>query len=264
MTQFVNLQSGQFRCDLSRAEDAVGWLVFSNSMLTDLGVWDHQIAPLAKRYNILRYDHRGHGQSVVSKADASIEDLAADVSGLLDHFAIEDCIYVGLSIGVPTGLAFYGRDPARVKALVLVDGQAKTAVGGAAGWDDRIETARSKGMGAIADATLPRWFSDRFIAAGLAKPLREMVVTTPVEGFARTAHALKDYDFEIVLPDIAVPVLLVVGANDGGLPETMMKMAEAIPSARCVVIDDAGHLSNVEQPEAFNRALLAFLQDIER
>ena len=107
------------------------WIVFSNSICTDLSLWEGQAAALAPNFRVLRYDQRGHGGSSVPSAPCTFEQLGGDVAALLDHLGIARCTFVGLSMGVPTGLQLYKDQPQRIERLVLCDGQAATAPAGA-------------------------------------------------------------------------------------------------------------------------------------
>lgn len=235
------------------------WVVFSNSICTDLSLWDDQAAALAADFRVLRYDQRGHGGSSVPSSPCSFDQLGGDVAALLDHLSVATCIFVGLSMGVPTGLELYAKQPQRVERLVLCDGQAATAPGGAAGWEERIEMARRDGMNAFADTTVARWFSSDQVKDGRADVVRRMIATTPFAGFEACARALQNYAYADVLPRITAPTLLIAGKNDGKMPETMARMGDAIAGSRLVEIADAGHIPNIAQPDEFNRALKAFL-----
>jgi len=240
------------------ADPDAPWLVFSNSLMTDHTVWENQALHFGNRYNILRYDQRGHGRSDAPAA-VTFEALSGDVEALLDAFSIEKCIYVGLSMGVPTGLTFAGRNPGRLAGLVLVDGQAATQPTGRQTWQGRIDFARENGMTAVADDTVGRWFSDDFVKSGGAEPLRQAAGRMRVEGYCACAAALQAYDFSGEAAALTVPVLLLAGANDGAMPSTMEALAKTIPGGRFETIPDAGHIPNVEQPDRFNAAMEAFL-----
>ncbi|MBF9033257.1 alpha/beta fold hydrolase [Rhodobacterales bacterium HKCCE2091] len=239
------------------------WVVFANSILTDLTMWDDQVAALDDRYRILRYDQRGHGRSEVPDGPVTIAELGADLSGLMDRFGVGDCILVGLSMGVPTVLDAFARNPGRVRALVLSDGQAATVPGGAKTWAARIEDAREMGMERNGHATAERWFGEASRAEGRHEKLRKVSSATAFEGFFACASALQGYDYADVLPRIAVPVLTIVGGNDKALMPSVEKLHAGIAGARMEVIPDAGHLPNVEQPEAFNRVLAGFLDGLD-
>lgn len=258
-TQTVNANGLSFRCRIDGEDKDAPWLVFSNSLVTNLAIWDAQADVLGKTFRILRYDQRGHGGTSVPTAPITFEQLGADALALLDHFGIERCTFIGLSMGVPTGLHLVSSHPERVERLVLCDGQSKTAATGSNVWAQRIAHAREDGMGAVADATLERWFPADFIADGRAEKVREMVASTPLDGFAGCAGALQNYNFDHALAAIDVPTMLVVGERDGGMPVSMRTVRDAIKGASLVEIPDAGHIPNFEQPEAFNRVLSDFL-----
>lgn len=239
--------------------DGAPWIVFSNSICTDISLWDGQTAALAPNFRVLRYDQRGHGGSSAPSSACTFDQLGDDVGALLDHLGIATCTFVGLSMGVPTGLDLYARQPHRIERLVLCDGQAATAPGGAAGWDERIDMARRDGMDAFADATVARWFSSGQVKEGRADSVRRMIATTPFAGFEACARALQNYAYADVLPRITAPALLIAGRDDGKMPETMRRMRDTISGAQFVEIAAAGHIPNIAQPDQFNRALEAFL-----
>lgn len=237
------------------------WLVFSNSLMTDHTIWDRQVAYFGGRYNMLRYDQRGHGRSD-APATVNFDELSDDVLGLLDAFDIERCVYVGLSMGVPTGLALAGKAPDRLTGMVLVDGQAATQPSGRHTWQDRIDFARANGMVAVANDTVQRWFAKQFVTSGGADSLRDKASAMRVEGYCACATALQSYDFRAEAKAVAAPVLLLAGANDGAMPRTMQALAETIGDGRFTEIADAGHIPNLEQPERFNAAMGDFLETL--
>lgn len=239
--------------------DGAPWIVFSNSIATNLSLWDDQASMLSPHFRILRYDQRGHGRSSVPHEACTFPQLGADAAALMDHLGIETCTFLGLSMGVPTGLHLYTQHPQRIERLVFCDGQAATAPGGARGWEERIELARREGMDAFANATISRWFASEFVASGGADGVRRMIAATPFEGFQACARALQDYDYADVLKTIRVPTLLLVGQDDGKMPETMARMRDGITDAQLTEIPMAGHIPNVAQPTLFEGALTAFL-----
>ena len=250
----------RFRCALDGPEGAP-WLVLSNSLVTDLSLWQPQVDAFAGRFRILRYDQRGHGGTAVPDGPATIPVLAGDAAALMRHFGVDGAVFAGVSMGAATGACLAQRHPELVTRLVMSDGGAATAPGGAASWEDRIGIGRRGGMAAYADATLPRWFSVRSRAeANPAIPLvRAMIEATPLPGFIACARALQDFDLRPGLAAMAQPVLLVAGAEDGAMPQTLRALAAAIPGARYAEVPDAGHLPGIERPDAFNTALASFL-----
>jgi 3-oxoadipate enol-lactonase len=257
---FVDHDGIRFRCRLDGPEGAP-WMVLSNSLVTDLTVWDQQVAAFGDRYRILRYDQRGHGATSVPPGPANFEQLAEDAAALMAHFGARDAVFAGVSMGAATGFCLAQRHPGLVARLVASDGQAATAPGGAQGWAERIALAEAQGMTGYADATIPRWLSKRSRAE--ANPavalLRAMIEATPLAGMIACARALQGYDFRAGLATMRQPVLLIAGAEDGAMPATMKALAEQIPDARFVEILDAGHIPGIERAPEFNAALARFL-----
>lgn len=248
-----------YRIDFAGAE--APWVVFGNSLMTDLSIWDDQVAALAGRFNLLRYDQRGHGASAIPSAAINFEQLGQDLLAVMDAAGVTRCSYVGLSMGVPTGLAAYAVRPQAFARLVLVDGQARSAATGQAFWAERIAFAREHGMGLLAEQTVRRWLRPSRHGLPMADRLGAMIAATPSAGFIVCAGVLRSYDLSALLDRIDVPVHLVAGAEDGAMPATMAAMKDVIAGATFTTIEDAGHIPNFERPEVFNvileQALLA-------
>jgi len=238
------------------------WIIFSNSLVTDLTIWDAQVDALGGRYNLLRYDQRGHGRSGSSKDTLTFDRLGDDVLALLDHFNIQTCSFVGLSMGVPTGLRAYQQDPARFDRLVFVDGMARTAPTGSAAWQERIDFVAQNGMDRFAEATVGRWLQPDSLQSSKGKTLIAMVAATPENGFVQCATALQGYDYADVVPRINIPLLAIAGAEDGAMPVAMEKTFGVVPGAQIATIAKAGHVPNFERPDAFNAKLIKFLDQI--
>jgi 3-oxoadipate enol-lactonase len=258
-THWVDLDGLRFHCRLDGPEGAP-WLVFSNSLATDLSVWDDQVAALAADHRILRYDQRGHGRTSVPATPPTIAQMGDDLLALMDRFGVDRATLIGLSMGCPTALRVIERAPERVVRLVLTDGQAATAPTGAAMWEGRIASARAIGMAATADEILGRWFAPGFADTPAGARMRAMIAAIPLEGYVAGARALQGYDFAHVLPRIAVPALLIAGQNDGAMPQSMRALADRIAGAAFHVIPGAGHIPPVEQAQAYTRILVDFLR----
>jgi 3-oxoadipate enol-lactonase len=236
-------------------------VVFSNSLGTTHRMWDEVAAEIAKSYQILRYDTRGHGGSEVVTKPAAIDDLAADLASLLDGLGIGQVHVVGLSLGGMTGQCFAANYPKRVQTLTLMATSAHLPP--ADGWQARADTVRAEGMSAIADAVIERWFTPSFAASGavrLAAVRQELLATDP-EGYARACEVIRDMDLRPRLPSVSCPTLVVAGADDPATPvmhsETIVTL---IKGARLVVIEKAAHLLAVEQHAAASENLLEFLK----
>jgi len=235
------------------------WVVFSNSLATDLSIWDAQAAALAGEFGVLRYDQAGHGRSGQPAQQIGFDDLGADLLAVMDAAGVRQAVFVGLSMGVPTVLAAHRMAPDRFTGIVLSDGQARTAPGGAAGWAERIEGARATAMADFATGTADRWLTDTSTPE-IRQRLEAIIGGTPFAGFALCATALMDYDYTAELTKIACPTLLIAGAKDGAMPDSMAKILKtAIAGAEMTLIPDAGHVPCFEQPVAFTAALTAFL-----
>jgi 3-oxoadipate enol-lactonase len=236
------------------------WLIFSNSLVTNLAMWDDQAAALVGSFRVLRYDQRGHGGTEVTAGKYSFDLLAADVIGLMDALSIKRANFTGLSMGGITALLLAQRHPDRFERIVACDCPPASTPASAQQWSERIALAADKGMGVLADATVARWYPPEFVATKspvLAK-VRGMIASTPFDGFAGCAAALSNYDLRPGLAGIRTPTLLITGTKDAAAPG-VRQIKEAMPGAGFIEIEGAGHICNTEQPERFTGAIRAFL-----
>lgn len=262
-TSHVTLvQGGYLNAQFDAGPKGSPVLLLSNSVFTDLSIWHGQIAALTEFVSVLRYDQRGHGSSGPAHGEMSFDDYGADVLAILDAFEIDRCIFVGLSMGVPSGLAAFAHAPERFQAFVAVDGVAKSAEGREVFWRDLRETARASGLTDLSKSIAGRWLPGEAADAQVVSDLANMIAATPVEGFASASFALQNYDYSSVLSDISAPFLAVVGADDGAMPEAMRRQFGTIPNFQIEVIENAGHVPCFQRPKAFNAALLDFLRTI--
>lgn len=234
-------------------------LVFSNSLGTDLGMWDAQAAALARDFFVLRYDTRGHGESERGRAPLGLADLGRDVVGLLDALGIDEAHFCGISMGGLTGQWLGIHQPGRIGKLVLANTAA--CIGTAEGWNARAELVRREGMAGVADGAAARWFTPAFIerAPRLVDSMTASLRAQDPEGYSRCCEALARADLRAAVSAIPVPTLVVAGAQD---PVTTVADGEwlcrQIPGARLETVP-ASHISNVEAESAFTRVLSAFL-----
>ncbi|MBK5961834.1 hypothetical protein CCR97_27025 [Rhodoplanes elegans] len=236
-------------------------IVFSNSLATNRSMWDGQAAALRETHRVLRYDQRGHGASDAPAGPYDFDLLIADLAALLDAVGVTRCSLVGLSMGGSTVLGYAARHPERVDRVVACDTSAASSPESARAWAERIALARAEGMAALVEPTVTRWCPPAIVAANpphLDK-LRKMIRTTPVEGFAGCAAALADHDLRPAAATITRPTLFVVGEKDGTTPAAMRRLADALPGAGFAVIPGAGHIANMDAPDAFDRVVLDFL-----
>jgi 3-oxoadipate enol-lactonase len=234
-------------------------LVLSNSLGTNLGMWDPQVEALAGRFRVVRYDSRGHGQSAAPPGPYRIEELGRDLLGLLDALGLPRVRFCGLSKGGMVGMWLASHAPERVERLVLCNTSAH--LGPPELWNARIEAVRASGMEAVAPQVLDRWFTGEFRARApeAVEKVRRMLLSTPAEGYAACCAAIRDMDQRESIASIRAPTLVVVGSRDPATPpEHGRAIAVRIRGARVVELP-AAHLSNVEAAEGFTAAVLDFL-----
>ncbi len=235
-------------------------LVFSNSLGTDLRIWDEVAAELGRDFRIVRYDKRGHGLSEATPAPYSLADHVEDLTGLLDHLGIGQAVIVGVSVGGLIAQSLAARHPERVRALVLCDTAHR--IGTDELWNARIGTVTNEGIGAMADAILERWFTPAYRAPGNADftGYRAMLTRTTVDGYAGTCAAIRDADLTESTRALRLPVLCLVGDQDGATPPDLVRsMADLIDGARLEVIAGAGHIPSIEQPAETTALIRSFL-----
>jgi len=234
-------------------------LMLSNSLGTDLHMWDPQVGPFSGHFRLLRYDRRGHGQSGVPKGPYSMERLGRDVLAILDGLGIARVNWCGLSMGGMVGQWLGANAPGRIDKLILSNTSAYYA--DKAIWDGRIKLVRDQGLGRIVDATMERWFTADFRARApqaVAK-VREMFLATDIEGYIGCGEAIRDMDHRPLLPKISAPTLVIAGRYDQGTPlQANQYISDHIPGAKIAVLE-AAHLSNVELPDVYAETALKFL-----
>jgi 3-oxoadipate enol-lactonase len=243
-------------------KEASPWLVFSHSLACTVRMWDGEIARHTDRYRVLVYDTRGHGQSAAPKGPYTLEQLAGDLHALLEHLKIEKPHYVGLSMGGMIGQTFALKYPGRLATMTLADTTSRYAPEAAPMWEERIRIAESKGMEPLVQATLERWFTEGFRKNSKDKVDRvaALIRSTPVAGYVGCCAAIPKINVSSRLKEIKTPTLVICGNEDPATPPAMAReIQENIPGARLALIPQAAHLANIEQPEAFNRALADFL-----
>lgn len=241
------------------------WVTLSHSLACRLEMWDEEVARLAKRFTVLAYDSRGHGESGAPAMPYTLDMIADDIKGLFDHLGIEQSHWIGLSMGGVFGLATALKYPGIFSSMVLADTSSKLSDEGIAAFKDRVAKVRAGGMEAMVEPTLKRWFKDSFRAKSpeLMTRVAEWIRTTPLEGYIGTSAAIPTIDVAHRLGEITVPCMALVGADDIAMPPVFSQtLAKYIPHCRLVEIPDAGHLSNLEQPEAFNFAVEKFYEHI--
>jgi 3-oxoadipate enol-lactonase len=234
-------------------------LMLSNSLGTDLHMWDLQAAEFAKSFRLIRYDRRGHGKSGVPKGPYSMEMLGRDVLGILDTLKISKINWLGLSMGGMVGQWLGANAPERIERLILSN--TSCYYENKSPWNDRIALVREKGLGAIADTIMKVWFTEDFRARDpqAVERMKAVMLGVPVEGYIGCCEAVRDMDHRDLLARIKAPTLVIAGMKD---PATTVENAEFIrarvPAAKLALID-AAHIANIEQPKAHAQAVTDFL-----
>jgi 3-oxoadipate enol-lactonase len=239
------------------------WLVLSNSLATDLSMWDAQAGELSGAFRVLRYDQRGHGNSEAPGGRYTFDLLIADALALMDALGIEQANFCGLSMGGATALGLAQRHPERVLRAIVADSGCASTAQSAQQWEERIALAQKGGMEPLVEPTVTRWFPPEVVAANppYLDRVRAMIRATPVEGFIGCAAALADHDFRSNVAATRPPVLFIAGEKDAGgaVPQAMRALHQALPTSRYVELAGAGHISNLDDPAGFTRALRAFI-----
>jgi 3-oxoadipate enol-lactonase len=234
-------------------------LVFSNSLGANYSMWDPQAREFHKKFRVLRFDTRGHGQSSSTPGPYSIEWLAKDVIALLDALDLDRVNFCGLSMGGMTGMWLALNAPGRLNKLVLCNTGAK--IGTAEGWNARIGAVQKGGLKSVAAAILERWFTPAFrskVPETMANVLKMLEETDP-DGYVACCAAVRDFDCREQLKKIRTPTLVIAGAHDSATPAADGRfLAQLIPGARYAELN-AAHLSNIEDQDRFNAELAAFL-----
>ena len=238
------------------AGDSGPAVLLGPSLGTTGALWRELAADLSRDHRVVSLDLRGHGGSPVPPGPYTVEGLAADVVATADALGLEQFAYVGLSIGGAVGQVL-GLDHAdRLTSLVLCC--TAPVFGDAATWTDRAAQVRRDGLEPLVEATTERWFTPAFRSAQPDRVawVMEMFRATPTEGYAGCCEALARYDVTERLGQLSVPTRVVAGAEDPGTPpEVGRRIADAVPDADLVVLDDAAHIANVAVPAAFDAAV---------
>jgi 3-oxoadipate enol-lactonase len=255
---FAELKDARIHYELAGPANAPV-VMFSNSLGTNFSMWDTQVPEITKKFRVLRYDKRGHGQSSVSPAPYTIEQLGRDAVALLDFLKLDTVNFCGLSIGGQTGMWLGVHAAERLKKLVLCNTGAK--IGSPEVWNPRIEAVRKGGVKAVSGAVIERWFTAGFRAkepAAISKIQQALESTSP-EGYTGCCAAVRDFDCRERLGAIQTLTLVVAGAHDPATPPADGRfVAETIPGARYVELD-AAHLSNIEDRDRFTAEVGNFL-----
>jgi len=242
------------------------WIVFAHSLACSSAMWSSQIAEFATRYRVLVFDTRGHGRSSapspgLNGARYAFDDLVADTDSLLTALGIEHPHFVGLSMGGMLAQAFALKHPGKLRSLTIADSVSEWPPETADLFASRVAQARQGGMQAVVEGSLGRWFTPAFRKSNPVEvaAIARVIEGTPVDGYAGCCYSIPRINFTAQLKQIAAPILVMVGREDPATtPAMSQQIHAAAPGSSLAVIDQAAHLSNVEQPAAFNAAIHKF------
>lgn len=240
-------------------------VVMSHALGCDHMMWDDLANAMAQDCRVIVYDHRNHGGSELINAPCTVADLADDAEALLAELNTGPVVWLGLSMGGMTGQELALRHSHRVKALILANTTASYGPEGPAAWQQRIDAVTQEGLAAIADATMARWFTAGFIVrrGAVVARARDRMMSTDARGYIACMQALQRFEATSRLSQIGQPTLVIAGADDPGTPVAMAQtLAQGIPEARLQVIDNAAHLSVIEQPAIFESIARVFTDSL--
>jgi len=247
-------------------KEGAPWLTLSHSLACSVRMWDPQIEALKGRYRILAYDTRGHGESMAPAGPYTLEMLAADLHALLKHLNIERTHFAGLSMGGMIGQTFALKYPGVLASLILADTTSRYPADAAGVWAERIKTVETRGMQPLVQSTLERWFTEPFRKAHpeVVGRIGALIASTPVAGYVGCSHAIPKINLTARLKEIKCAVLVICGEQDAGTPPAMAReIHDNAPGSKLVLIPQAAHISNMEQPQAFTRAMEQFLAGVK-
>jgi 3-oxoadipate enol-lactonase len=234
-------------------------LLLSNSLGTDMGMWGPQMSAFSERFRVLRYDSRGHGDSDAPIGDYSIDRLGRDVVELLDHLALAQVDFCGLSLGGMIGQWLGIREPGRLRKAVLAN--TSSYMGPPSAWDKRIALVLKEGMAPLAQASVDRWFTNSFAQAEpeAIAPISQMLSHTSPQGYAGCCAAIRDMDMRRTVALMTTPTFVIGGTFDPATPPPHSEaLTKSISGAELLMLS-AAHLSNVEQPASFSAAVMSAL-----
>jgi len=261
---FIETNGIQTNYELAGNADAPV-VVLSHSLGSSLEMWNPQMELLKAHFRVLRYDTRGHGASDAPSGDYTLGELAQDAIGLLDALQIEKVHWVGLSMGGMIGQALALNYADRLQRLALCDTAAVIPDEAQPIWQERMDAAKQEGLQVLAEGTLERWFTPAYYENNSPEVqlIRKLFLATPVAGYLGCSEAIRNLNYLERLSEINIPTLIIVGEKDFGTPVAAAEaMHVRISNSKLVILPSAAHLSNVQQAERFNDALIGFLQGI--
>ena len=255
----IETNGTQINVEVSGSESAPA-LMLSNSLGTNLTMWDAQAGELSKHFRLIRYDRRGHGKSAVPKGPYSMEMLGRDVLGILDALKIKKTNWCGLSMGGMVGQWLAANAPDRVDRMIFSNTSSYYA--DKSFWAGRIAMVSEKGLQPLVGPNMERWFTEDFRKRepGIMQKMTDIFLGTKVDGYVGCCAAIRDMDFRASNPTIKAPILVIVGAKDPATPPSAgEEIQKEIPGAKLASLE-AAHIANMEQPKLYTETMLNFLR----
>jgi 3-oxoadipate enol-lactonase len=234
-------------------------LMLSNSLGTNLHMWDVQVKPFTSAFRLLRYDRRGHGKSGVPQGPYTMEQFGRDAIAVMDAVGAEKVHWCGLSMGGMVGQWLGAKAPERIERLILSNTSCYYASKDM--WNDRIATVKKSGLPTIADGVMNAWFTKDFRerSPDTVSDMKYMLLQTSQDGYIASGEAVRDMDHRELLKDIKAPTLIIAGRQDMATTvEAAEYIRSRVPGASLTLLD-AAHISNVEQPGLYADTVLGFL-----
>lgn len=236
-------------------------VVFSNSLGTDLRIWDQVIKGIPSDVPVLTYDKSGHGLS--APGAVTIGDFASDLASLMDALGLRNVLACGVSVGGMITQSLAAARPDLVASLVLCN--TSHQIGTPASWRARIAALDNVGLDAMADGILERWFAKTFHdqSPNVVLGYRMMLTRTPQEGYRTVCAAIRDADLTQSTRTLTCPTLCVAGADDQATPpKIVLAMSKLIQNAQYVCLNDVGHLPCIEAPDQLAALLCKRLEEL--
>ena len=240
-------------------------VTMSHSLATDLSMWDPTL-PALGAFRVLRYETRGHGATDAPTPRTRWTSSRMTPSRCSRRSGSRRTHWVGLSMGGMIGQTLALKAPEVFASLSLCDTSSRVPAEARPLWQDRIKTAETQGMEPLVQPTLERWFTEPFRKSrkDVIDQVAKMIRSTPAAGYAGCCHAISALDLTDKISAIKIPTVVIVGEDDPGTPVAASRvMHERIAGSRLEILPKAAHLANMEQPEAFNKALGGFLASVK-
>lgn len=250
-------------------------LIFVHGLGGELRNWMFQTPEFSKKYRVFVPDLRGHGQSEAPKSNYTLDAFTEDIADFLKAQGISKCYYVGISMGGMIGQNLAAKRPELIEALVLADTaptpgmRARPGLEGIIGmFETSAKIAETQGRGPLVDATLRLMFTAEFIEAEpeIIGKVKEILTSGATKGYVGAIRDifLTDIDIFPLLAGIEIPTLIICGRQDMLTPlAESERINKAIKGAQLEIIENSGHVSNIEQRDQFNCILARFLKKMD-